>query len=252
RFRCPTERSESRTRATTTSPIWTRSPRRCPSCLLVRKLDAEQRQHNEQRNACDGRRHHEPWMTGAAEGLPADLPPEDGHPGDRRQTYHEHGREQDRPLERQIGHPHGHDDDSRDRGRSREVADAHRTSVSRGYPRCVATEANYESGEDYIVEFDRFRFGFNSSDFEERVTAAAVKLGLVADNELDDDETADLVELVERDWIESPRSGLGQYIVRHWERVSLVGGESLVYWLKKLVFRGAWLDHRVKEGLLEV
>jgi hypothetical protein len=79
-----------------------------------------------------------------------------------------------------------------------------------------------------------------------------VKLGLVADNELDEDETADLVELVERDWIESPRSGLGQYIVRHWERVSLVGGESLVYWLKKLVFRGAWLDHRVKEGLLEV
>ena len=29
-------------------------------------------------------------------------------------------------------------------------------------------------------------------------------------------------------------------------------GESLVYWLKKLVFRSAWLDHRVKEGLLEV
>ena len=116
----------------------------------------------------------------------------------------------------------------------------------------MATEANYESGGDYIVEFDRFRFGFNSTDFEERVTAAAVKLGLVADNELDEDETADLVELVERGWIESPRSGLGQYVVRHWERVSLVGGESLVYWLKKLVFRGAWLDHRVKEGLLEV
>ena len=116
----------------------------------------------------------------------------------------------------------------------------------------MPTEANYESGEDYIVEFDRFRFGFNSSDFGERVTAAAVKLGLVADNELDEDEAADLVELVERDWIESPQSGLGQYIVRHWERVSLVGGESLVYWLKKLVFRGAWLDHRVKEGLLEV
>ena len=36
------------------------------------------------------------------------------------------------------------------------------------------------------------------------------------------------------------------------ERVSLVEGESLVYWLRKLVFRGAWLDHRVKEGLLEV
>ena len=28
--------------------------------------------------------------------------------------------------------------------------------------------------------------------------------------------------------------------------------ESLVYWLRKLIFRGAWLDHRVKENLLEV
>ena len=36
------------------------------------------------------------------------------------------------------------------------------------------------------------------------------------------------------------------------ERISLVDGESLVYWLRKLIFRGAWLDHRVKEGLLEV
>ena len=116
----------------------------------------------------------------------------------------------------------------------------------------VVTEANYISGDDYVVEFLGYRFGFNASDFEQRVTAAAVKLGLVSDNELDDDETADLVELVERDWIDEPRSGLGRYLVRHWERVSLVGGESLVYWLKKLVFRGAWLDHRVKEGLLEV
>ena len=49
-----------------------------------------------------------------------------------------------------------------------------------------------------------------------------------------------------------PRSGLGRYLVRHWERVSLVGGESLVYWLKKLIFRSAWLDHRVKEGILDV
>ena len=31
-----------------------------------------------------------------------------------------------------------------------------------------------------------------------------------------------------------------------------VDGESLVYWLRKLIFRGAWLDHRVKEGKLEV
>ena len=40
--------------------------------------------------------------------------------------------------------------------------------------------------------------------------------------------------------------------VSHHGQLALVRGESLVYWLKKLVFRGAWLDHRVKEGLLEV
>jgi hypothetical protein len=116
----------------------------------------------------------------------------------------------------------------------------------------VDAAGNYHSGDDYVVEFLDCRFSFSAFDFEQRVTAAAVKLGLLAGNELDDDETADLVELVERDAIEEPRSALGHYLVRHWDEVSLVGGESLVYWLKKLVFRGAWLDHRVKEGLLEV
>ena len=114
------------------------------------------------------------------------------------------------------------------------------------------SEPNYSSGEDYVVEFLGYRFGFNAEDFEQRCTAAAVKLGLLGGNELDDDETADLVELVHRGLIDEPRSGLGRYLVRHWERLSLVEGESLVYWLRKLVFRGAWLDHRVKEGLLEV
>jgi hypothetical protein len=113
-------------------------------------------------------------------------------------------------------------------------------------------EANYASGDDFVVEFLGFRFGFAAADFEERVTAAAVKLGLLGENELDDGETADLVELAADGVIEDPRSGLGRYLVRHWERVSLVDGESLVYWLRKLVFRGAWLDHQVKVGKLEV
>src|SRR5258708_4334606 len=126
------------------------------------------------------------------------------------------------------------------------------TRTWQGYASGVDTEVNYSSGDDYVVEFLGYRFSFNADDFEQRVTAAAVKLGLLGGNELDDDETADLVELVERDGIEEPRSALGHYLVRHWEHVSLVGGESLVYWLKKLVFRGAWLDHRVKEGKLEI
>src|SRR5213080_2592435 len=82
-----------------------------------------------------------------------------------------------------------------------------------GYAAAVEAAGNYHSGDDYVVEFLGYRFSFSSQDFEERVTAAAVRLGLVSDPELDEDETADLVELV---------------------------------------FRGAWRDHRVKEGLLEV
>ena len=56
-------------------------------------------------------------------------------------------------------------------------------------------EADYCSGDDYEVEFVDHRFSFGRQDFEERVVAAAVKLGLVERNELDGDETADLVEL---------------------------------------------------------
>ncbi len=112
--------------------------------------------------------------------------------------------------------------------------------------------ANYRSGDDFVVEFLGHRFEFNAEDFEERVIAAAVRLGLIGSNDLDEDESTDLVELAADGRIADPRSGLGLYVVRHWEQISLVEGESLVYWLRKLVFRSAWLDHRVKEGLLDV
>ena len=112
--------------------------------------------------------------------------------------------------------------------------------------------ANYRSGDDYVVEFLGHRFEFSARDFEERVIAAAVRIELIGSNDVDDQEAADLVELVADGRIVDPRSGLGLYLVRHWERVSLQNGESLVYWLRKLVFRGAWLDQHVKEGLLDV
>ena len=112
--------------------------------------------------------------------------------------------------------------------------------------------SNYSSGDDYTLEFLGYRFSFGAPDFEERVAAAAVRLGLVPSNDLDEDETADLVELAADGRIADARSPLGSYLVRHWERLALVEGESLVYWLRKLVFRGAYLDHRVKEGVLEV
>ena len=61
---------------------------------------------------------------------------------------------------------------------------------SHGYPLFVP-EPSYLSGDDYVVEFLGFRFSFNAFDFEQRVTAAAVKLGLVEGNDLDEDETGE-------------------------------------------------------------
>jgi hypothetical protein len=116
----------------------------------------------------------------------------------------------------------------------------------------AGSDENYVSGEDYVIEFMRYEFRFGARDFEERVTAAAVRLELVPSNDLDDESVADLVELAWQGRIAEPRGELGQYLRRHWERVGVLEGESLVYWLRKLVFRSAYLDHRVKSGLLEV
>jgi hypothetical protein len=116
----------------------------------------------------------------------------------------------------------------------------------------AVSDANYSSGDDFLVEFLGYRFSFNAVDFEQRVNAAAVKLGLVEPGELQSEETADLVELTAHGRIAEPRSALGEYLVRQWERLALMNDESLVYWLRKLIFRGAWLDQRVKENLLEV
>ena len=40
--------------------------------------------------------------------------------------------------------------------------------------------------------------------------------------------------LAHKGLIDEPESRLGRYLARNWERVSLVGDESLVYWLRKL------------------
>ena len=61
------------------------------------------------------------------------------------------------------------------RWRARGCSPAIRLSLDR-----VTDETNYSSGDDYLVEFLGYRFSFNADDFEERVTAAAVKLGLIA------------------------------------------------------------------------
>jgi hypothetical protein len=114
------------------------------------------------------------------------------------------------------------------------------------------THPNYSSGEDYILEFRSFRYGFNSVDFAQRVEMAAVELGLVEPGVLRHDECADLVQLVAGGAIEFAVSSLGEYLLEKGDEVLTLHGECLVYWLRELVFRSAWLDLRLIEGQLEV
>jgi hypothetical protein len=113
-------------------------------------------------------------------------------------------------------------------------------------------EPNYHSGDDFVVEFLDYRYGFSRTDFGERVVAAAVRLELVPQRELDPPETDDLVELASTGAIGEPRSGLGVHLRELGDQLDRLHDETLCYWLRKLIFRGAWLDHRVKAGLLDI
>ena len=110
---------------------------------------------------------------------------------------------------------------------------------------------NYESGSDYVLEYGELRFTFNERDFTERVEQAAAKLGFVA-GQLDDGEREDLVNLAVNGEVTEPHSALGQHINAHWGELNGPSEHSLVHWIRRLVFRGAWLDQRVMEGELEV
>ncbi len=110
---------------------------------------------------------------------------------------------------------------------------------------------NYESGADYVLEYGELRFTFNDRDFTERIEQAAVKLGFVG-GPLGDDEREDLVNLAVNGEVSHALSSLGEHIVDRWGDLHGPSDRSLVHWLRRLVFRGAWLDQRVMEGELEI
>ena len=114
------------------------------------------------------------------------------------------------------------------------------------------SESDYVSGDDFVVEFLDYRYGFSRIDFEQRVSAAATRLELVPQRDLGPDEASDLVDLTATGVIERPRSELGRYLVGRLSDLDDLHKEPVAYWLRKLVFRGAWLDHRVKAGMLDV
>ena len=110
---------------------------------------------------------------------------------------------------------------------------------------------NYQSGDDYVLEYGDLRFTFNEHDFRQRVEQAAIKLGFVSPG-LSEEELDDLVNLAVNGEIREPLSPLGEHVNLRWHDLVGPADRSLVHWLRRLVFRGAWLDQRVKEGELDV
>lgn len=110
---------------------------------------------------------------------------------------------------------------------------------------------NYNSGSDYVLEFGDLRFSFNEEDFAERVQHAAHKIGFV-NGQLTEKELADLLCLAVNGKINEPASCLGQHIIDHWFDLVGPADRSLVHWLRRLVFRSAWLDQRVKDKELDI
>lgn len=110
---------------------------------------------------------------------------------------------------------------------------------------------NYESGSDYVLEYGELRFSFNEQDFAQRVEQAAVKLDFIRPG-LGGPELQDLVELAVNGEIRESASPLGEHVNDHWDNLVDGSNRSLVHWIRRLVFRGAWLDQRVKEGELDI
>jgi hypothetical protein len=110
---------------------------------------------------------------------------------------------------------------------------------------------NYDSGQDFVLEYGELRFTFNEDDFGERCEQAALKVGFV-DGRLDEPELEDLVNLVVNGEVHDPASALGEHVNDCWPDLVGPAERSLVHWLRRLVFRSAWLDQRVKEGELDI
>jgi hypothetical protein len=123
--------------------------------------------------------------------------------------------------------------------------------VSRLLDMETSRRGNYNSGEDFVLEYGELRFTFNEEDFAQRCEQAAIKVGFVG-GRLGDEELEDLVNLAVNGEISDPASALGEHVNDCWPELVGPAERSLVHWLRRLIFRGAWLDQRVNEGELNV
>ena len=110
---------------------------------------------------------------------------------------------------------------------------------------------NYDSGQDFVLEYGDLRFTFNERDFRERCELAARKLGFLG-SAVEPNEAEDLINLGVNGEVPEPASALGEHVNDCWPQLVGPSERSLVHWLRRLIFRGAWLDQRVKEGELDI
>lgn len=119
---------------------------------------------------------------------------------------------------------------------------------------------DYNSGDDYVLEYEELRYTFNKQDFGERLEQSAKKLGIIFDETvLTKRQLKDLREFATDGAIRKPRTFFGEHLGDIAYREALQEeadpdsrGMSLISWTRRLVFRGAWLDQRVMEGELDV
>src|SRR3982074_3372031 len=94
---------------------------------------------------------------------------------------------------------------------------------------------NYDSGQDFVLEYGELRFNFNERDFGERCEQAALKVGFV-DGRLNEPELEDLVNLVVNGEVHDPASALGEHVTDCWPDLVGPPHRSLVHWLARPVF----------------
>jgi hypothetical protein len=118
-------------------------------------------------------------------------------------------------------------------------------------PTPMYRRGNYSSGDDFVLEYGELRFTFNERDFRERCEQAGRKLCFLG-VAVEEDEAEDLINLVVNGEVSDPASALGEHVNECWSELVGPSDRSLVHWLRRLIFRGAWLDQRVKEGELDI
>lgn len=116
---------------------------------------------------------------------------------------------------------------------------------------------SYDSGNDFVLESEDIRATFEAHDFRQRVEMAARQLGLIyPDHVFSDAELEDLENLVVNGEIsEDVLSELGEHIdVILFEeyRNGVSQEQSLTHWLRRIIFREAWMDQRIVEGRVEL